>query len=173
MARQPEPHPDTDQTGETIEFEPIPPPDYIWVEVRKESEVVLEGMHEYPVEIRAGQTTETSPLFLDWGGKYRELCEAQGVEAAGTYVLVQPDVMAEDPQRGWLIVPPGEKVSIGRAETPQFRLGNEVARAGHMEIESKRVPRGNSQVRIAGLASNPIKVRVHTDFVSADYRFLG
>lgn len=173
MAREPEPHPNTDQTGETIEFEPIPPPEYIWVEVRKESEVVLEGIHEFPVEIRAGQTTETSPLLLDWGGKYRELCEAQGIEATGAYVLLQPDVMAEDPQRGWLIVPRGGTVSIGRAETPQFRLGNEVARTGHMEVENKDVPCANPKVRIAGLASNPIKVRVHTDFVSADYRFLG
>lgn len=173
MAREPEPHPETDRTGETIEFEPVPPPEYVWAEVSNGSEVVLAGIHEYPVEIRAGQTADTSPLFLDHAWNYRELCEAQGFDPGEAQILVQPDVMATTPERGWLIVPRGEKVSIGRAETPQFRLGNEVAREGHIEIESKeKASRVNPETRIAGLGSNPVKVRVKSDFVCADHRFL-
>jgi hypothetical protein len=172
MAREPEPHPDTDQTGATIEFEPVPPPEYVWIDIPKESEVVLAGIHDFPVEIRVGQTTETSPLFLDHGWNYKELCEAAEVDSGGAYVLVQPDVMAADPEQGWIIIPSGEKVSVGRAETPQFRLGNDVARRGHMEIESKEAPAANPETRISALASNPVKVRVKSDFACADYRFL-
>lgn len=173
MAREPEPHPETDQTSETIEFEPVPPPEYVWVEVGNESEVVLVGIHELPTEIRVGQTTGTSPLFLDRGWNYRELCEAAGVDDPDVYVLVQPDVMAADPEKGWMIFASGEKVRIGRAETPQFRLGNDVAREGHMEIEGEEhVPGANPEIRIAGLQANPVKVRVKGDFAGVDYRYL-
>jgi len=171
MAGGPEPHPETDQTGETIEFEPVPPPDYIWVEASRESEIVLAGLHTSPIEIRVGQTAETSPLLLDGAWNYREICEAQGVEPSA-HILVQPDVMAEDPQRGWIMIPKGEKVTIGRATTPQFRLGNDVAREEHMEIENKKMPpRTNPEIRIVGLAANPIRVRVSGD-CEVDHRFL-
>jgi hypothetical protein len=173
MARETEPHPDTDQAGETIEFEPVPPPDYVWVEASHESEIVLAGLHEFPVEIRVGQTAETSPLFLYDGWNYRELCKAQGIDSEGAYVLVQPDVMADNPQRGWIVIPYGEKVTIGRAKTPQFRLGNDVAREEHLEIENKEMPPDtNPEARIVGLAANPIRVRVKGDFFGADHRFL-
>lgn len=173
MACEPEPHPETDQTGETIEFEPIPPPEYVWVDASRADEVFLAGICEYPVEIRVGQTTETSPLLLDEGWHYEELCEAAGVEPNLAYVLVQPDVMKENPERGWIIIPSGETVSIGRGETPQFRLGKEVARKGHLEIENNgRRPQTEREVRIAVHGSNPVKVRVKNDFTGIDHRFL-
>jgi hypothetical protein len=173
MAREPQPHPETDQIGETIEFEPIPPPEYVWLEATREAEIKLEGLCEYPVEIRIGQTGETRPFLLDDGSTYRELLDAAGVDRTLTYVLVQPDVMEKDPRRGWAIIPYGETVSIGRAETPQFQLGRDIAREGHLEIENmKRQPRSNKVMRIEAGRDNPVKVRVKSDSVCIDRRAL-
>lgn len=169
MAREPEPHPDTDQTGETIEFAPIQT-EFIWHEASHDSEVVLGGLYDYPVEIRIGQTTETSPLFIERGVAYEELCEAEGVEPADVCVLVQPDVMAENPHAGWLIIRRAETVHVGRVDTPQFRLGNDVGREKHVTIAN----RGGTQREISVVAhsSNPTRVRVKSDFAYSDRKFM-
>lgn len=173
MAREPQPHPETDQTGETIEFEPIPPPEYVWLEATNEAEIELEGLCEYPVELRIGQTGETRPFLLDQGSAYRELCDAAGVDPTLTYVLVQPDVMKKDPRRGWAVIPYGETISIGRAETPQFQLGGDIAREEHMQIENmERRPHSNKIMRIEAGGDNPVKVRVKSDFACIDRRVL-
>ena len=171
MARKPGPHPETDPTGETIEFEPVPPPEFIWVEVNRADEVLLWGGWPPPVEIRLGQTTDSSPLFLDQGRAYEEVCEAAGVDPNFALVVVQPDVMAEDPRRGWAIIPQGEKVRIGRAVTPQFRLGNDVSR-NHLEIENNKWEDPDHVVRIANEDRNPIKVRVDRDYSATDLKIL-
>lgn len=169
MAREPKPHPETDQTGETIEFEPIPPPEYVWLEATREAEIKLVGLCEYPVELRIGQSDETNPFLLEQGSAYKELCDAAGVDRTLTYVLVQPDVMGKDPRRGWAIIPYGETISIGRAETPQFQLGRDIAREDHMQIENmRRQPLSNKMTRIEAGSDNPVKVRVKSDFVCID-----
>jgi len=166
MAREPKPHPETDQTGETIEFEPIPLPEYVWLEATREAEIKLKGLCEYPVELRIGQTGETSPFILDWGGAHRELCAAVDVDPTLTYILLQPDVMEKDPRRGWAIISRGETISIGRAEAPQFRLGRDIARKGHMQIENvERQSLSNKTMRIEAGSDNPVKVRVKSDFI--------
>jgi hypothetical protein len=80
--------------------------------------------------------------------------------------------MAEDPQRGWAIIPQGEKVRIGRAVTPQFRLGNDVSRKGHLEIENNEREDPGREVRIANQSRNPIKVRVDRNYSATDLRIL-
>jgi hypothetical protein len=79
-------------------------------------------------------------------------------------------VVAEDPRRGWAIIPKGEKVKIGRAVTPQFRLGNDVARKVHLEIENNEWEGPDREVRIANQSRNPIKVRVDRDYSATDLR---
>lgn len=174
MARKAEPHPETDLTGETIEFEPVPPPEFVWVEANRADEVILwGGWGVDPVEIRLGQTTESSPLFLEQAGRHthKDLCDAAGVDPDFALVVIQPDVMAEDPRRGWAVIPSGGKVLIGRAATPQFRLGNDVSRKGHLEIENKKVE-NDHEVRIANQSRNPIKVRVDRDYSATDLKIL-
>jgi hypothetical protein len=171
MAREPKPHPETDPTGKTIEFEPIPPPEYVWLEATRDDEVRLIGTWGEPIEIRIGQTGETRPFLLDRGTAYRELFDAIGVDHHfSTYILVQPDVMEEDARRGWLIIPYGETISVGRADTPQFQLGRDIARKGHMQIENMKSRPTKRAMRIECGTDNPVKVRVKSDFMYVDHR---
>lgn len=171
MAHKPEPHPETDPNGETIEFAAIKPEqELVWHEVSDQSAVIISGLCEYPVEVRIGQTTETSSLFIERGREYAALCEAEGIDPSTAYVLVQPDVMAENPRAGWLVISPNKEVNIGRAETPQFRLGGDIARKQHMTIKNK----GGSQeeLSITAYSLNPTKVRVRSDFAFSDRKFV-
>lgn len=170
MAREPEPHPETDQTDETIEFAPIKlEQERVCHELGEDEALALPQGFQTPVEIRIGQTTETSPLFLEAGEDFRELCEAEGVdpdEVRYARVLVQPDVMAENPQMGWVVIGPGSDFNIGRADTPQFRLGGDIARRGHLwlcmrSLEGKGLSEEQAgELLIVSGSINPTKVLV-------------
>lgn len=155
MAHDSEPHPDTDIHGETIEFAAIEQeqPERICLEVSSGLAVRFEYGPWEPVEIRLGQTTETSPFFLHKGGSYRELCEADGVDHVSAYVLVQPEVMEENPELGWLVVNSWQMV--GREVTPQFRFGRDISRRGHIALGPVR---GEDSFEIVGASPNPTKV---------------
>lgn len=157
MAREPEPHPETDQTGETIEFAAIEleQPERVSFEVSSGAGVSISRFFDRPIEIRIGQTTETSPLFLHQGRDFPELCEAAGVEPGLAYVLVQPEVMAGNSNAGWQVIT--DWASIGRSETPQFRLGDDIARREHISV-SQSAERGN--LEIVGVSKNPTTVIV-------------
>jgi hypothetical protein len=155
MAHDSEPHPDTDVHGETAEFAAIEQeqPERVCLEVSSGLAVRFEyGPHE-PVEIRLGQTTETSPFFLHEGGSFRELCKAEGAEPAFAHVLIQPDVMEENPELGWLVIRSWQMV--GREVTPQFRLGRDISRRGHIALGPVR---GEHSFEVVGVSPNPTKV---------------
>jgi hypothetical protein len=173
MARKSEPHPETDQTGETIEFAPIKlEQERICHELRDDEALALPQEFQTPVEIRIGQTTETSPFFLKAGEDFRELCEAEGVdpdEVRYARVLVQPDVMAKNPEMGWAVIGPCINFNIGRADTPQFRLGGDIARRGHLwmlmqPVETKELPdEQTGELLIVSGSKNPTKVLVSSE----------
>jgi hypothetical protein len=96
----------------------------------------------HPVEFRFGRTSETSPCLLAHGSECPQL--------RADYILFQPDVVAQDPRKGWLPIggihtrwPPAEEridvVHIGRLETPQLRLGPDVSRS-HAELHLRLQP---------------------------------
>lgn len=99
----------------------------------------------HPIAIDFGRTSETSRCFLVHGRECPQL--------NADYILIQPDVIAKDPRRGWVpiggqhVLRPEEQareaVYVGREETPQLRLGPDVSRS-HCEIESCRKPGGES-----------------------------
>lgn len=166
MARDSEPHPDTDVHGETIEFAAIEKeqPERVCFEISSGLAVRFEYRPHAPVEIRLGQTTETSPFFLHEGSEYPELCKAEGVEPALAHVLIQPDVMKENPELGWLVVDGWQ--GVGREETPQFRFGGDISRYGHIYLGPKR---GEDDFEIVGVSPNPTKVIVK----GPSYKFAG
>lgn len=155
MAHDSEPHPDTDVRSETIEFAAIEQeqPERVCLEVSAGLAVRFEYGPAVPVEIRLGQTAETSPFFLHEGGSYRELCEADGVDPGSAYVLVQPEVMEENPELGWVVFRSWQMV--GREDTPQFRLGRDISRRGHIALGPVR---GEHSFEIVGVSPNPTKV---------------
>ncbi|MGH7487787.1 MAG: hypothetical protein ACREMY_19625 [bacterium] len=158
MAREPEPHPETDQTGETIEFAVIEQeqPERLSFEVSGGTGVSLNPYFDRPIEVRIGQTTETSPLFVHRGEDFPELCEAAGAEPLRAYVLVQPDVMAANPNAGWKVI--REWTHIGRANAPQFRFGGDIARKGHISLGPTKEP--DEKFEIVGISKNPTTVIV-------------
>jgi hypothetical protein len=158
MADGRKPHPETDISGETIEFEAIElKPKRVCYELSDGASIVLPARFRGPIELRVGQTGETSPLFLHRGYKYPELCEAAGFAHPPTMrrmpVLIQPDVMAEDPDMGWEVC--GDWIDLGRADTPQFRLGPDVSRSKHVQM----VWAGDG-IEIRGNTKNPTRVIV-------------
>ncbi len=168
MAHGSEPHPDTNVHGETAEFAAIEQeqPERVCLEVGSGLAVRFEYGPMAPVEIRLGQTAETSPLFLHDGHSYRELCEADGVDPGSAYILVQPDVMEENPDLGWLVLDSWQMV--GREDTPQFRLGRDISRRGHIALGPVR---GEQSFEIVGVSPNPTKVILPTpSYKVAGYR---
>jgi hypothetical protein len=170
MAGEPEPHPETNQTGETIEFAPIQlEQERVCHELGEDEALALPQGFRTPVEIRIGQTTETSPLFLEAGEDFPELCAAAGVDADSmrhARILVQPDVMAENPRTGWAVIGPASDFNVGRADTPQFRLGGDIARRGHLWL-CMRGPEGKGlseeqagELLIVSGSKNPTKVLI-------------
>jgi hypothetical protein len=150
------PHPETDITGETIEFEAIElERKHVCYELRNGASIVLPARFRGPIEVRVGQTT--SPLFLHRGYKHPELCEAVGVISASSKecmpVLIQPDVMAENSDMGWDAV--CDYLSLGRVDTPQFRLGPDISRTKHIEMAW-----AGDGIEIVGNSKNPTQVIV-------------
>lgn len=159
MAHGPEPHPDTDTRGDTIEFAAIEQeqPERVCYELTDGVGVRLAFNFQSPVEIRAGLTTESSPLFLHRGEDWESLCGAVGTESFSPYVLIQPDVMAENPKRGWLVIDKFQP--IGREITPQFRLGRDVRREEHFYLGPSEYP-VSLTFEIIGASKNPTRVLV-------------
>ncbi len=155
MAHDSEPHPDTDVHGETAEFAAIEQeqPERVCLEVSSGLAVRFEYGPVVPVEVRLGQTTETSPFFLHEGLSYPELCKAEGIEPISAHVLIQPDVMEKNPELGWLVVHSWQ--TVGREETPQFRLGRDISRRGHISLGPVA---GEHSFEIVGASPNPTKV---------------
>jgi hypothetical protein len=157
-------HPDTDTRGDTIEFAAVEleQPERVCYELRSGAGVHFNYGVESPVEIRIGQTTESSPLFVHPGTDFPELCEMEGREPELAYVLMQPDVFAEDPKLGRMVL--HEWTAIGRSRTPQFRFGPDISRKTHIELG----PTGRSATpeippphfAIVGCSANPTKVIV-------------
>lgn len=76
---------------------------------------------KYPIEIQLGtDSSERRRLFLIHG---RE-CPQLGAD----YILLQPEVVAEDPRRGWLPVGGVHDGSrgLGGEDTPELELGADV-----------------------------------------------
>lgn len=165
MTHDHEPHPQTDVGGDTIEFAAIEldQPERICYEVSDGTAVRITDAFNVPVEIRLGQTTETSPLFLHPGDDFPELCEAAGAETATAQVLVQPDVMAENPAMGWMVIT--EWTRVGRSDTPQFRLGRDISRHEHITLG----PNGSGWVEIVGVSKNPTTVIVDRRYSLLNY----
>lgn len=136
---------------ETVEFEAIETdPEHKRVEFElmlgsmqdgEYVEVCIDRDFQHPIEIDFGRTPETSTCFLVQGRECPQL--------KADYILIQPDVIAKDPRKGW--VPIGgmharrpkeealETVYIGRDETPQLRLGPDVSRT-HASVDFRRKP---------------------------------
>lgn len=76
---------------------------------------------EHPIEVLLGtEPTERRRLFLVHG---RE-CPQRGAD----YILMQPEVVAEDPRRGWLPLGGVHRFSrgLGTEDTPELELGSDV-----------------------------------------------
>jgi hypothetical protein len=121
---------EADPERERIEFELMLTPDR-----EGGATVRIKPDFKHPVELRFGRTPETSPCFLVHGSE----CPQLGAE----FILVQPDVIAKDPRKGWEPIG-GLRVDriayIGRGEeSPQLRLGPDVSRL-HAEVEYRREP---------------------------------
>lgn len=158
-------HPETDTGGDTIEFAAIEleQPERVCYELRDGLGVQFSGgILDSPVEIRVGQTTESSPLFLHTGEDFPELCEQEGQEPYQACVLIQPDVFAKDPKLGWMVI--AERTTVGRSDTPQFKLGREISRRGHISLGPSGIPFGEGlagpNFQIVGHSANPTKVIV-------------
>lgn len=166
MAHDSEPHPDTDVHGETIEFAAIEQeqPERVCLEISSGLAVRFEYRPHEPVEVRLGQTTETSPFFLHEGSEYPDLCKAKGIKPAFAHVLVQPDVMAKSPELGWLVIDGWQ--GVGREETPQFRFGCDISRRSHITLGPVR---GEHFFEIVGVSANPTKVILSRQ----SYKFAG
>lgn len=158
-------HPETDPGGDTIEFAAIEleQPDRVCYELRDGLGVQFtHGILDSPVEIRVGQTAESSPLFVHTGDDFPELCEREGQEPYRSCVLMQPDVFAEDPKLGWMVI--AKWTAVGRSDTPQFRLGRDISRRGHIALGPSGIPLGEDlpgpNFQIVGRSANPTKVIV-------------
>src|SRR5690349_11104085 len=152
-------HPETDTSGDTTEFAAVEQADShkVSYELRDGAAVSLRGSIRTPIEIRAGQSAESSPLFLHDGSDFRELCKAEGVAPdEPAWVLIQPDVYEQDPQLGWEVITLRTDAEIGRATHPQFKFGRDVSREHHFVLYPPS--QGHQDFLIVG--SKPIEVVV-------------
>jgi hypothetical protein len=158
MARGHKSHPDTDTRGDTIEFAAVEleQPERVCYELRGGTGVSFNSDLDFPVEIRVGQTTESSPLFLHQGTDFPELCETEGHEPFKVHVLIQPDVFAKNPKLGWMVVT--EYAEVGRTTHSQFRFGRDISRRGHIALSPPN--QNHRHFEIVGASSNPTKVIV-------------
>jgi hypothetical protein len=90
------------------------------------------------------------------------------------YILVQPDVLAKDPRRGWVPIGSpapenrgegwaGDLVYIGRQDTPQLRLGPDVSRR-HAYISAGFNDCGSYlDLTMDEIESHYARVRIHPD----------
>jgi hypothetical protein len=126
-------------------------------------EVEIKRDFKHPIELRFGRTPETSPCILIHG----EECPQLGAD----YILIQPDVIAKDPQKGW--VPLGgvharspqtpDTAYIGRRESPQLRLGPDVSRH-HAEVVYGPSPYNFLEVRtFQDEGPHYVRVSAHPD----------
>jgi hypothetical protein len=163
VAHGPKPHPETDASGDTTEFDAVEveTPERVSYELRSGTGVRISRDFSSPIEIRVGQTAESSPLFVHQGTDFPDLCAAEGQEPHGAHVLIQPDVFENDPERGWMVI--SEWSDVGRQDTPQFKLGRDISRKGHVALG----PTEGNGFEIVGASANPTKVTVE----SREHRF--
>ncbi len=107
----------------------------------------LNGDLTYPVELQFGAAEQTSPCFIVKADHYPEL--------RAPHIVIQPDVAAKDPSKGW--VPLGgdhhDMISLGTETTPSFRLGPDVEDE-HVFIEND----GFGHIGIEGLCDVVVTV---------------
>ena len=166
MARGHKSHPDTDTRGDTIEFAAIEleKPERVCYELKDGTAFKFnDNNFNSPIEIRVGQTTESSPLFLHHAQDFPQLYESTGEDLGEAFVLIQPDVYEKNPKLGWMVVT--KYTEIGRATSPQFRFGRDISRRGHIALSPPSMP--DWRFEIIGCSSNPTKVIVD----SREHRF--
>lgn len=154
-------HPDTDTRGDTIEFAAVEleQPERVCYELKDGTAFKFNDVNfNSPIEIRVGQTTESSPLFLRHAQDFPDLYESTGEDLGKAWVLVQPDVYKKNPKLGWMVVTERTDSEIGRATHPQFRLGRDVSREGHVALYPPS--EYHDDFLIVGCSSNPTKVIV-------------
>lgn len=126
--------PQFETSAETVEFEAIAEPEIprrretYELRLPDENDLELRLDFEGVVRIDLGRTAESSPVYLVHGA----VCPQLGAE----FIVVQPDVVREDPAKGWDRLPnwAGIDLSLGRDSTPWLRLGPDVTREGHLYI---------------------------------------
>jgi hypothetical protein len=150
---------EADPDSERIEFELMLAPD------KGEGPVSVEIKPDFKhrIELRFGRTSETSPCLLVPGSE----CPQLGAE----YVLIQPDVIAKDPRKGWVplggihaVTPTAlDTAYVGREESPQLRLGPDVSRH-HAEVAFGPNPYNMLEVRtFQDEGPHYVRVSVHPD----------
>lgn len=163
-------HPETDTRGDTIEFAVVERAEshQARYELRDGAAVSLRESIRTPIEIRAGKSADSSPLFLHDGCDFPDLCRAEGVAPdEPAWVLIQPDVHKQDPQLGWEVITLRTDAEIGRATHPQFKFGRDISREHHFVLYPPN--QGNLDFLIVG--SKPITVVVDSrEHPFRDYR---
>ncbi|MGC1165833.1 MAG: hypothetical protein WA862_06990 [Solirubrobacterales bacterium] len=152
-------HPETDISGDTIEFAVVEleKPERVCYELKDGTGFKFNDVNfNAPIEIRVGQTTESRPLFLHHAQDFPHLYESDGEDLGEAWILIQPDVYQENPALGWLLVT--KYIEIGRATHPQFRFGRDISRRGHIAL-SPPIEHDLS-FAIIGCSPNPTKVIV-------------
>jgi hypothetical protein len=117
--------------GETSEFEEVeavePSVEYN-LKFDEPLKLCVKGNFRERLECRLGSGPDTSLCHIVHGDQHPDL--------QAKYVVLQPDVFASDPARGR--VPVGgeypDRVNLGRLESPELRLGQEVS-CDHCSIE--------------------------------------
>lgn len=159
MGRECKGHPETDTNSDTAEFAAIEAqqPEQVRYELKNGIGFKFSDANfGSPIEIRVGQTTESSPLFLHRAQDFPQLHKSTEEDLGEVWILVQPDVYESNPSLGWLIVT--GYVEIGRSTTPQFRFGRDISRRGHLALSPPS--RHDPAFEIIGCSTNPTKVIV-------------
>lgn len=105
----------------------------------------------HPIEITLGDGPLTSPCYLVHGREHPDI--------RARYLLVQPDVFADDPRRGRVAIgaPGRSEVSLGREASPALRLGPEVSR-DHCIIDAL-----GDDLIVEDYSFNGTRVKLHPD----------
>lgn len=162
-------HPDTETRGDTIEFTAVERAEahQVRFELREGRGLSLRQSIDTPIEIRAGQLADSSPLFLHSGCDFPDLCRAEGVARdEPAWVLIQPDVYDQDPHLGWEVITLRTDAEIGRATHPQFKFGRDISREHHFVL----YPPGGGNEDFLIVGSKPITVVVDSrEYPFRDY----
>jgi hypothetical protein len=116
---------------------------------------------KHPVEIRFGRDEQTPSCYL--------VRNPTRGEHESPFVIMQPEVIRQSPDRGWAKVGDGERemlLEIGRDLSPQFDLGPDVSRR-HCLISIERVE-DSGLVEVETHGRNGTRVIVHPDDIGGE-----